>query len=227
MLLTGKTGDILIKELISFLLEWYADNKRSFPWRGIRDAYKIAISEILLQQTFARKVVPVYRALVYQYPTVYDLANADSGKIKEMIRPLGLLYRSDVLVEFAKVVVQDFGGVIPSEEKQLRQLKGIGAYASAAIRCHAYNDKIIPIDTNIQRIICRVWGLTYPVKTVAIRKQVEGICSKIADELPSTKDIHYAMLDFAAEVCTFYSPHNEQCPLNVFCTYAMKKDKNV
>ena len=156
------------------LLQWYRLGARHFPWRLRPTPYKVLLSEILLQQTFAQKVVPVYLELLSEYATVRSLSKADPAHIAGVIHPLGLTYRSNVLVDLCTKIVRDFGGRSPSNRVDLLSLPGVGAYVADAVICHTCGQPVIPIDTNIQRIVCRLWGLTYPVRLQEHACQCKG-----------------------------------------------------
>ena len=205
------------------LTQWGQDNTRKFPWRENPSPYKVIVSEILLQQTFAKKVVPPFEELIGKYPTVQDLAAASPSDVERIIRPLGLFYRAKVLVEASKQVVEEFGGDLPQTKGELLKIKGVGDYVSSAVLCFAFDKKVIPIDTNISRVICRVFGLDYPVKTAGIRNQVKELCETLAVPLESTKVLSYGVLDLAATVCKFYNPICEVCPLKDSCKYGSKR----
>ena len=208
-----------INLLISVLWQWYQEHSRNFPWRGEPSAYEILISEILLQQTFARKVVPIYVKILKKYPEVKDLELANSEELLEIIRPLGLLYRAKLLLRVAQYIENNCEGLIPCDQKKLLAIPGIGAYTSASILCHACKEKIIPIDTNIQRVVCRLMGWIYPVKQAKVQHQIEGFCSIAANSLETARWMHYALLDFASEICKFYNPICNKCPINHICSY--------
>jgi A/G-specific adenine glycosylase len=177
------------------------------------------VAEILLQQTFARKVVPVYERIIQKYPSLIDLASASQSDLKFIIQPLGLLYRAEVLISASNQIINDFGGTIPKTKKDLLKIKYIGPYIASAILCYAFNFKVVPIDTNVNRIVCRIFGLEYPVKKTATRKSVESLCHILI--LPSKKNsrLNYALLDYAAEICKYYNPNCKICKVSKICQH--------
>jgi len=203
------------------LAVWSKNNKRKFPWRKNTLPYNVMVAEILLQQTFARKIVPVFKQIIQNYPTVYDLAGASPADIERTIKPLGLLYRAKVLVEASKQITREFGGTFPQTKEELLKVRGIGNYISSAILCYSYKQKLIPIDTNVERIICRVFGLEYPAKTSKISNKVNHICEDLVSTVGNTRTLNYAMLDFAAAICKFYKPLCGSCILHHICDYAI------
>ena len=128
-----------------FILNWYHQNKREFPWRYTNDPYKIMVSEILLQQTNSEKVVPIYEELVTKYSNFFELANADYDDVIILFAELGLFYRAQRLIDIADFVISEFEGKLPISREKLLNIKGIGEYTANAILCFGYNQKF-PID---------------------------------------------------------------------------------
>jgi len=141
------------------LLHWAKDNLRDFPWRSTNDPYKICIAEILLHQTFARKVVPAYEVFIKSYPDVKKLHNARIRSIEKIIYPLGFLYRAKKLKDFAKTVVNEYGGRVPHYKEELLALPGVGEYTSSAVLCFAYDEQIPIIDANVIRVYSRLFEI--------------------------------------------------------------------
>ena len=201
------------------ILGWYVSNSRSFPWRETDDAYRIAIAEIMLRQTFAEKVVPVYRAFLQVYPNVSTLSQADPEEIRRLIRPLGLLYRAGQMVTLAKSVVGQHRGRFPDNRKALEALPGIGPYTASAILCFSCGQPEAIIDTNVLRVYRRFFGLgPHSTQRGPDKRTIEVA----RDMLPSGREAHdynLALLDFAALVCTHYSPKCEQCILSSDCVF--------
>src|SRR5437763_789419 len=117
-----------IRALRRGILEWYEANRRDFPWREARDPFHTLVAEMLVHQTFARKIVPVYIALVEKYPTPEYLAKAPAEDIRGIIRPLGFLYRAERLKAISQRLIRDFGSTVPRSEKELLSLPGVGPY---------------------------------------------------------------------------------------------------
>lgn len=163
VLSTGMNGLDLTAELKQFfcdnILNWGKLNLRVFPWRWQKDSYKVLVSEVLLVQTFARKVVPVYKKILHNYPNFFILALANPDDIKEIIMPLGLIYRANLLVQVANYVVKNFNGVLPNSKDELLDIKGIGDYISSAIQCFAFNKPVPIVDANVSRVLGRFFWL--------------------------------------------------------------------
>jgi len=217
---TGTSGLGLTAEHKQFfrdnILQWGKLNLRKFPWRWEKDSYKVLVSEILLVQTFARKVVPVYEKMTSTYPDFPSLALAKPDEIREIILPLGLLYRANLLVEIASSVTKSFDGRLPKDRDKLLEIKGIGDYISSAVQCFAFNKPVPIVDANVIRVLGRFFGLEWPIKTA---KQ-KSIIYKNARELVPVNDFqlyNYALLDFGALICKHYNPLCNDCPIVVHC----------
>jgi len=198
------------------ILQWGNLNLRKFPWRWEKDSYKVLVSEILLVQTFARKVVPVYEKITSTYPDFPSLALAKPDEIREIILPLGLLYRANLLIEIASSVTKSFDGRLPKDRDKLLEIKGIGDYISSAVQCFAFNKPVPIVDANVIRVLGRFFGLKWPIKTA---KQ-KSIIYKNARELVPVNDFqlyNYALLDFGALICKHYNPLCNDCPIAVHC----------
>jgi A/G-specific adenine glycosylase len=210
--------DSKAKYIRSRLLRWSISYGRSFPWRETDDPYKICIAEILLQQTFARKVVPVYGRLIELYPTVADLSKAPVKKIEKLIYPLGLVYRAGVLKKLANQLVTKYCGMLPNSEQELLGLFGVGQYVSSAILCFAFNKSVTIIDTNVVRIYVRYFGMDIRLPSSLPNNEIQLIASSVLAKRKA-RQFNYALLDFAALVCSHYNPKCHSCPISFHCHF--------
>ena len=206
----------------STLASWGPANFRPFPWRQDRIGYSVYVAEVLLQQTFAAKVVSVYNAFVLRYPNYERLAAADIRTLKRLIKPLGLPFRAEILKKTARRVTSEFNGETPKDRGSLVSLHGVGDYIADAVLCYAFGEKVIPIDTNVNRVIGRLFGITYPHCNSTDKAEVKAVCSALAKRVRRPASLNYAILDFAAGVCTFYKPACLSCPLRMSCCYYLK-----
>ena len=140
------------------LLQWYARHKRPLPWRRDRDAYRVWVSEIMLQQTRVAAVLEHYRAFLEAFPTVEALARAPEEQVLARWSGLGYYRRARMLHKAAGVVVKELGGLIPRTEAELRKLPGIGRYTAAAIASIAYGEPVAVVDGNVERVLSRLDG---------------------------------------------------------------------
>lgn len=200
------------------LLKWYGRSTRDFPWRKTSDPFAVLIAELLLHQTWAGKVAPIYETLIRRYPAPKALMNASIDELRTLIRPLGLLYRARTLIDLSRRLVEDYGGRVPEKMDLLRELPGVGDYTASAVLIAAFEHRAGILDTNILRLINRFFGLggANMVPSTSLRRifhlTVEGLFPP-----RKTRDFLYALLDFGAVVCTFYAPDCSGCPLPAKC----------
>lgn len=142
----------MIQEFQSIIYEYYTTHKRPFPWRETHDPYQIMVSEFMLQQTQTDRVTPKYLRFIEKYPTVQDLAKADFKDILQMWSGLGYNRRALALKKSAEYIVDQFNGNIPTNERQLQMLPGVGPYTAAAICAFAFNKPTLLIETNIRTV---------------------------------------------------------------------------
>lgn len=219
-------GEKTVERFQRNILNWFRTNGRSFPWRKTRNPYRVILAEMLLQKTNVEKVLPVYKSLIKKYPNVHSLASANLRALTSQILPLGLLYRAKRIKRIAQSVVRDHNGHFPKSAKELRQLYGVGDYMTNAARAFAFGENVPIVDTNVIRIFDRVFGL----KSERPRARTDKlIWEKIGVTVPvqSSREYNLALLDFAALVCTHYSPKCHICPMQKFCNYYISLSQSV
>lgn len=203
------------------LLLWYKVNKREFHWRYNNDPYKILVSEVLLQKTNVAKVIPVFDCFIERYPSINSLSDAKLSDVEKIIKDLGLIYRAERLIAIAKQLAVEYKSNVPSRKEQLLKMRGLGNYISSAVRCFAFNKREAIVDTNIVRLMERVFGF----KSVKNRQRDDNAAWKYAESLLPTqkvKDYNYALLDFSGLICTARNPRHDICPLKIICKYYKK-----
>ena len=139
------------------LLAWYARHGRDLPWRRTREPYRILVSEIMLQQTQVDRVIPKYEQFLQRYPTMEDLAAARASDVRRLWYPLGYNVRPIRLHAIARETIARYGGRLPESDDALRELPGIGRYTAGAIRSFAYGQDAAILDTNVRRVLGRVF----------------------------------------------------------------------
>lgn len=207
-----------IEKIRCELIRWYQQNGRDFPWRKAHDPFNILIAELLLHQTFARKVVPVYLNIISTYPTPEALSRATVKDVQNIIRPLGFLYRAELMIAMSNTLVKDFKGVVPNDEKKLLSLQGVGTYTANAVLCFGFGHNVPIIDTNVLRIYRRLFSTSFHSTKLGPDKQSVNIANAILP-IDRARDYNLALLDFAALVCTHYNPKCITCPLLSLCDY--------
>jgi A/G-specific adenine glycosylase len=201
------------------LLAWYARHGRTaLPWRVVRDPYYTLVSEFMLQQTQVERVIPKFDAFIARFVDIAALARASVGDVLREWQGLGYNARAVRLHETAGLVVDRFGGVMPSQAHLLRQLPGVGPYTAAAIRAFGFDLDDAPLDTNIRRIVHRVhYGLEYPSR--AGQRELDERAREAA--VPgAAHDWNSAMMDLGASICTSRAPKCLICPLREHCAAA-------
>src|SRR5258708_4039274 len=139
------------------LLTWYGKHGRDLPWRKTDDPYHILVSEIMLQQTQVDRVLPKYAEWLEKYPSMHVLAAAPEQDVTQTWRPLGYNIRPKRLQSIAREAVASYGGKLPADEETLLSFKGIGAYTAGAIRSFAFRERAAILDTNVARVLFRVF----------------------------------------------------------------------
>jgi len=135
------------------ILSWYKKHKRDLPWRRTRDPYHILVSEVMLQQTQVARVIPKFETWLTQFPTISDLAKAKVSDVLSYWSGLGYNRRALNLKKTAEIIVRDFAGKFPQQEKQLLLLPGIGTYTARAVLCFAFDKQVAVVDTNVRKVI--------------------------------------------------------------------------
>ncbi len=200
----------------AYLLQWYAVEHRDLPWRSTHDPYAILVSEIMLQQTQVHRVLPKYQQFLATFPTLADLAAAPTSDVISAWAPLGYNMRAIRLQSIARQVIAEYGGRIPDTIEALLQLKGVGRYTAGAIACFAYKKQVATVDTNINRVLHRIFlGLEHPEPKLN-RAKILTIAEQV---LPNGKadDWNQALMDLGATICTSSNPQCSRCPLYEVC----------
>lgn len=178
------------------------------------------MAEKLLQQTAAREVVKkAFQTLLETYPTPEQLADASLQDVYLVLAPLGFNYRADELRELCRVLIANHSGKIPSTKKELIALPGVGEYTARAVLCFAHGHDIAIVDTNVARVLYRVFGLTgrFPSNPARRRTLLE-----LADQMipeGRAKEFNLAILDLAADVCRPNRPKCTLCPISQDCKF--------
>src|SRR5690242_20639380 len=161
------------------LLSWYRANGRDLPWRTTGDPYHILVSEVMLQQTQVDRVLPKYHEWLEKYPSLSALAAADQQDVTETWRPLGYNIRPRRLHAIACESVARYGGELPSDEATLLSFQGIGQYTAGAIRSFAFGQRAAILDTNVARVLHRVFVVDGDVKAHAMKKRLWSLSAAL------------------------------------------------
>jgi A/G-specific adenine glycosylase len=196
------------------LLAWYAQHKRQLPWRRDRDAYRVWVSEIMLQQTRVAAVLEHYRLFLEAFPTVEALAQAAEEQVLARWSGLGYYRRARMLHKAARLVVNESGGAIPRAAEALRKLPGIGRYTAAAIASIAYGEPVAVVDGNVERVLSRMDGTPdgEPRSAASVWQRAQELL-----DCRHPGDWNQAMMELGATVCTPQNPQCLVCPLRPWC----------
>ena len=194
------------------LLQHYVDNFRRLPWRSPPgspppEPYRVWLSEVMLQQTTVAAVTPRFERFLERWPTIEALAAAPEADVMQEWAGLGYYARARNLIACARAVAT--GGGFPTDELGLRKLPGVGTYTAAAVAAIAFGKPVVPVDTNIERVVARLHALTDKSAIPALAEAM----------LPEGRpgDFAQAMMDLGASICRPKAPLCTQCPLAADC----------
>ncbi len=198
----------------SELLSWYEKNARDLPWRRTKDAYRIWLSEVILQQTQVIQGTDYYLRFLERFPDVFALARATDDEVMQLWQGLGYYSRARNLHKAAKIIAEK--GAFPMEYAEIRALPGVGDYTAAAISSFAYDLPYAAIDGNAYRVLSRYFALAEAIDMPAGRRRFADLAREL---LPSSAAANFnsGMMDLGATVCTPKNPRCETCPLVASC----------
>ncbi|MEK7676227.1 MAG: NUDIX domain-containing protein [Verrucomicrobiota bacterium] len=233
-------------DLVPPLLAWFARSARDLPWRRTRDPYAIWVSEIMLQQTQVKTVIPYWKRWMKELPTIQALAEARTEKVLKLWEGLGYYTRARNLHQAARMIVDQQGGRFPENFAEVRALPGIGRYTAGAICSIAFNQPVPIVDGNVIRVLTRVFGMRgHPRhgrtsrRLWTLAEQLVSSAAQVAPRCPGhslpigtaasgsrdrskTRDrtcssLNQALMELGATVCTPRQPRCSECPLRAHC----------
>ena len=204
------------RRLPALLLRWYEGHRRDLPWRGVGDAYRVVVSEFMLQQTQVDTVIPYYQRFLEAFPTIQALALAPLSAVLKAWEGLGYYARARNLHRAAQEVVSRFGGRIPEDRERVAGLPGFGPYTTAAVLSIAFNQDLAAVDGNVIRVLSRVFGIDGDVTLPGTKAQIADLAQALL--LPGRAgDYNQALMELGALVCRPKDPACETCPLKGMC----------
>lgn len=203
-----------VEELRKALLAWYGECGRDLPWRHSRNPYYVWISEIMLQQTQVKTVIPYYTRWLQQFPTVEVLAIANQQQVLKAWQGLGYYARARNLHRAAQTIVQQHGGVFPSDLAAALALPGIGRTTAGGILSAAFDLPVPILDGNVKRVLARLLALSVPPNRALAK--LWQLSSALLDE-HRPRDFNQALMDLGATVCMPKNPDCLRCPWNKSC----------
>lgn len=203
-----------LEQLRRSLLRWYQEQGRQLPWRNQTDPYKIWVSEMMLQQTQVKTVIPYYQKWLQQFPDINSLAAADLQTVLKAWEGLGYYARARNLHQAAQHILQHYQGIFPQTLEAVLQLKGIGRTTAGGILSAAFNQPVSILDGNVKRVLSRLIALDKPPQQAL--DQLWKISDTILD--PNyPRDFNQALMDLGATLCTRHQPKCLLCPWQQFC----------
>lgn len=206
-----------LMEVRDAVVEWYRTNKRQLPWRENVNAYRVWVSEIMLQQTRVEAVKPYYERFLNEFPTVQELAAADEDKLLKLWEGLGYYNRVKNMQKAAKQVMVDYHGEFPDTYEEIRSLTGIGNYTAGAISAFAYGIPEPAVDGNVLRVISRILSNDEDIMKASVRTKVED---SIREVIPAgaAGDFNQGLIELGALICVPNGmPKCEGCPVKEWC----------
>ncbi|MDQ2752321.1 MAG: A/G-specific adenine glycosylase [Bacteroidota bacterium] len=199
------------------LAQWHTTkNKRELPWKGEKDAYKIWLSEIILQQTRAAMGVKYYETFIKKYPTIVQLADAPEEEVFKLWEGLGYYSRCRNLMATARLIVDDLNGRFPHQYENILALKGVGPYTAAAIASFAFGLPYAVVDGNVFRVLARCFGNNTPIDSNEGKQLFTALANEVLDKKKPAQH-NQAIMDFGATVCKPVGPLCDECPLQNGC----------
>src|ERR1043165_6651460 len=212
-----------MKHFSGKIMTWYEQNKRDLPWRNTRDPYLIWLSEVILQQTRVDQGMAYYHKFAEAFPTVKDLAKADSDKVMKLWQGLGYYSRARNLHAAAKMVAGKYKGVFPASYEGIKELKGVGDYTAAAIASFAFKLPHAVVDGNVYRVLSRVFGIETPIDSTQGKKEFNKLANELLD-ISNPADHNQAVMEFGSQFCKPVNPDCKSCFFNTKC-FAFKHSK--
>lgn len=198
------------------LLGWYREKARDLPWRNSPDAYKIWLSEIILQQTRIAQGTPYYHKFIVAYPDIHKLAHASEDEVLKLWQGLGYYSRARNLMKCASIISKEYKGQFPADHDKLLKLPGIGPYTAAAIASLAFRIPKAAIDGNVIRVLSRINNIDVAVDSKEGKKAIVEAANHYLDR-QDPGEYNQAMMDLGSTVCQPHKPLCDDCPVNKYC----------
>ena len=201
------------------LLPWYRRHARALPWREGRDAYRVWVSEIMLQQTQVATVQGYYERFLSRFPTVHALARAPLDRVLAAWSGLGYYRRARHLHEAAGIVVREHAGRVPSEPGTFAALPGVGRYTVGAVLSIGFGEPLPVLDGNVARVFSRLAARPWSIRRPADARALWALAEQLLDRR-SPGDWNQALMELGATVCTPRAPRCGACPVRHACRAA-------
>ena len=208
----------MIQQQFSYpLLDWFdAHGRKDLPWQHPRSPYRVWISEIMLQQTQVKTVIPYFNLFISKFPTIEELANAEEDKVLALWSGLGYYSRARNLHKTAKIICNDYQGEFPKDLKCLVNLPGIGPSTAAAIASQAFNLATPILDGNVKRVLCRYFLVEGLPEKNSTKQKLWNLAERCMPQ-QRCADYTQAIMDLGATCCKTRNPDCLNCPLQNGC----------
>ncbi len=198
------------------LLSWFHIHKRLLPWRLDGNPYRIFVVEVMLQQTQIKTVLPYYERWLKTFPDVYSLAKAPLDRVLKLWEGLGYYSRARNLHKAAKMIVEQFNGIVPNDIETLQTLPGIGRYTAGAIASIAYQKRVPLVDGNVFRVFSRIFNCKDDIgKPDTQKKFYELATDLVSEEEPG--NFNQALMELGSLICVPDAPECPKCPVKSLC----------
>ena len=207
------------------LLIWYKKAARTLPWRHTRNPYAILVSEFMLQQTQVSRVLDYFPRFMARFPTIDALARSRPKAVMEQWDGLGYYARARNLHKLARQVTRLHDGTLPNSPEELQTLPGVGRYTAGAVACFAYEKAVPAVDTNVRRVLNRVFG---NAKSGMRNAELWRLASALVPKNGNRAwKFNQAMMELGALVCTARAPKCQDCPVSNHCRYTARLNSRI
>ena len=205
------------KNFTQKVISWYIKNKRPLPFRASKDPYKIWLSEIMLQQTQVKTVLPYYERWIKKFPTLKTVSLSKLDSLLKIWEGLGYYRRCINFYNASKIVIDNYNGKIPDKKKDFLNLPGVGEYTASAVLSIAFSKPFPVLDGNVKRVMSRIMGIKN-LSNYNLRKINKSLEQSICKSKPG--DFNQGLMEIGALICRPINPKCDECPLNENC-YAL------
>jgi A/G-specific adenine glycosylase len=205
------------KKMTRLVERWFQNNARDLPWRRTRDSYAIWISEIMLQQTQVKTVIPYWERWMQHFPTVASLAIADEQHVLKLWEGLGYYTRARNLQKAARLICEKHSATFPRNFDEILALPGIGRYTAGAIASIAFGQPKPILDGNVIRVLARHFAIEGDPKSKPIRDHLWHLSAQLAENAACPSSLNQGLMELGATICTPRAPACPDCPVQKTC----------
>lgn len=214
---SAKETESLLSEIAFPVIGWYRKHKRELPWWNRPDAYRVWVSEIMLQQTRVETVKSYYERFLKELPTVKELAEAEEDTLLKLWEGLGYYNRVRNMQKAARQIMLDYHGEFPDTYEEIRSLKGIGSYTAGAISAFAYGLPKPAVDGNVLRVVSRITASREDIMKQRVRRKIEAELEKVIPA-DAASDFNQGLIELGALICVPNgTPKCGECPVAGLC----------